>query len=425
MGIEPFVNRVREMRLLGALRRKGGLAIVFGRRRVGKTRLIRQWMKKITGAYSQAIEGSKEIQLDQVLEDIRPHLPGDIRPTSWTELFSLLELSRGPWTLCLDEFPYLVAADPSLPSIIQKWWDHKKKMNISLILCGSSQRMMHRVCLDPAAPLYGRSRVILPIKPMAYGDFCKARGLDKRRAASFVIFSLVGGVPKYWEFVHARSSPLEVAQELFFGFAAYMENEPRRLLMDEQISGLSSLSVLEAIGRGAERPSEIASRQNVPQTQLSKVFYQLMDADLVRREVPFGQSERNPKNVLYKISDPSLRFWFKVFSPHQSRWPLYSVEQKEKLLFEHASTVFEDQCRALHPHAKRYWGKNVEIDIVRPSSESGNSLRIAEVKFRKLSEHERHSLLHNLEIRWKATKLAAVSKTVDFEILDTSALPKL
>ena len=152
-----FTNRTAELKELESATTAGGLLVVFGRRRVGKTRLLAHWLKPRKGLYSQAIEGSKEIQLEQVFRDIQDRLTTSLVPKSWAELFELLGLQKERLILCLDEFPYLVAADPSLPSVLQRWLDHGKPKQFLLILSGSSTRMMNNLFLNRSAPLYGRA----------------------------------------------------------------------------------------------------------------------------------------------------------------------------------------------------------------------------------------------------------------------------
>ena len=115
-----FVNRKRELAELNDHAHQGGLLVVFGRRRVGKTRLMVHWLRQRQGLYSQAIEASKQQQLDQVLADVREGLTtSSLTPRSFGELLELVDLQPRGHVLCLDEFPYLVAADPSLPSVVQ------------------------------------------------------------------------------------------------------------------------------------------------------------------------------------------------------------------------------------------------------------------------------------------------------------------
>src|SRR5208337_803956 len=138
-----FTNRTAELKELEAAAKAGGLLVVFGRRRVGKTRLLTHWIEPKGGLYSQAIEGVREIQLDQMFQDIKAQLETALVPKTWTELFELAGMRKTPSILCLDEFPWLVASDPSLPSVIQRWLDHGQPRQCLLVLAGSSTRMMN------------------------------------------------------------------------------------------------------------------------------------------------------------------------------------------------------------------------------------------------------------------------------------------
>lgn len=125
---------------------------------------------------------------------------------------------------------------------------------------------------------------------------------------------------------------MQLADTLYFGFAAYMEHEPQQPLRDEGVAGVTALAMLEAIGRGAQRPSEIASRLGTRQTNLSRLLQQLLDASMLTRKLPYGESVRSTKRVLYRMADPTTRFWFGVYSPHQSRWMSYPIRQKRELI---------------------------------------------------------------------------------------------
>jgi len=213
-----------------------------------------------------------------------------------------------------------------------------------------------------------------------------------------------------------------LAEELYFDFAPYMDNEPRRLLRDEGIGGLNALSVLEAVGRGAQRPSEIAVRLETAQTNLSRIFQQLLDASILTRELPYGESVRSTRKILYRIADPAMRFWFGVFSPHQSRWPTYPPARKRTLIHEHAASVFEDFCRARCPGAARFWENNVELDIVAPDPDGQARLVVAEVKFKKLNTTEKKAARKRLETNWARSALARSHATPRFEVFDIAIL---
>ncbi len=417
-----FVNRNIELRELDAAAKRGGLLVVFGRRRVGKTRLLRQWLQSHAGLYSQAIEAQRDLQIQQVFADIRPQLDTQLVPKTWPELFEILSLQKRRWVLCLDEFPYLTAMDSSLPSRLQKWLDHSLPRGCLLIVAGSSTRMMHDLFLHRAAPLYGRARKLLQIQPMDYPAFCDACNLQPGDPESFEKFACVGGIPKYWEFVESGQNAVALADSLYFDYAPYMEQEPQRLLRDEGVIGLNAVAVLQAVGRGAERPSEIASRLGTAQTNLSRLLQQLLDSSILTRELPFGESMRSTKKVLYRIQDPTMRFWFRVYSPHQSRWRTYTATEKRTLIHGHAATVFEDFCRARFPGAQRYWEGNVELDLVAPDPDDRHRLFVAEVKWRRLTVAERKNVLRQLETKWSHCSLCARHSKVRFDVLDASIL---
>jgi AAA+ ATPase superfamily predicted ATPase len=420
-----FANRTAELKELDAAAADGGLLVFFGRRRVGKTRLLAHWLARHGGLYSQAIESATDIQIEQTYRDIQPQLTTAVTPKSWAELLEILGLQKKKrWILCLDEFPYLVNSDPSLPSVLQRWLDHAQPKQTLLLLAGSSTRMMNDLFLNRSAPLYGRARKLVHVRPMGYAAFCGACGLNPAHAESFTRFSIVGGIPKYWEFVDPKASALDLAEALFFGFAPYLDQEPARILRDEGISGLNALSLLEAVGRGAERPSEMAARLGTAQTNLSRLLLQLLDASILERTLPFGESSRSTKRTLYRIQDPALRFWFRVYSPHRSRWHDYSTQEKEKLLRDHASTVFEDFCRDQFPDAARYWEGDLEFDLVRSKRRDNEdpTLIVSEVKWQLLTATERRRIEKRLEDTWQRSALRHRHPNVEFEVLDSSIL---
>jgi AAA+ ATPase superfamily predicted ATPase len=417
-----FVNRDAELRELDAAAKRGGLLVVFGRRRIGKTRLLRQWLQARDGLYSQAIEAQRDMQIQQVFADLRPQLETQLVPKTWPELLEILALQKRRWVLCLDEFPYLTAVDASLPSRLQKWLDHSLPRGCLLIVAGSSTRMMNDLFLHRAAPLYGRARKLLHVRPMDYPAFCDACDLRSGDPDSFEKFACVGGIPKYWEFVETGQDAVALAESLYFDYAPYMEQEPQRLLRDEGVIGLNAVAVLQAVGRGAERPSEIASRLGTAQTNLSRLLQQLLDGSILTRELPFGESVRSTKRILYRIQDPTMRFWFRVFSPHQSRWHSYAATEKRKLIHDHAATVFEDVCRARFPGAQRYWESNIELDLVAPDPDDRRRLLVAEVKWRRLTVAERKNVRRELESKWSRCSLRTRHRKVRFDVFDAGIL---
>lgn len=415
-----FINRSSELARLERI--SNGLIVLFGRRRVGKTSLIEEWGRKIANVgYSQAIEGAEQLQISQLCEDLRDVIPKGIVPRSWQEFLSALALINEKTVIVLDEFPYLVRSNSSLPSLLQRWLDHDMPDNFTLVLLGSSQTMMHGLFMESTSPLYERAREILHVTPMGYRDFCKALKLKVENPGTFNTFSLIGGIPKYWEFVDIDESAEKLAGQLFFQKGARLEFEPDRLLKDENISGQQAKSIFEAVGRGASRPSEIASRLGIKQTTLSKPLQILRNASLIEREGPFPDGSSESKRSLYKISDFALRFWYRVYSPHRSRWHLYDRKTQRQLIHEHAATVLEDCFRQRFPDARRYWeGRDIEIDCVRYDPDNMKLVHLTEIKNGLLTESQKRRLEEGLRRKFIKSALSKRFSLGRIEVLDVN-----
>ncbi len=167
---------------------------------------------------------------------------------------------------------------------------------------------------------------------MSYSCFTECLSLEVNDRDTFIKYSVTGGIPRYWNYAETRESGFDFIGRIFFSDFAYFENEPYRILKDEKIGGMRPLSVLEAIGRGASIPSEIAKRLSVRQTDIGRPLQALLDSSIIQRDLPFGESIRSTKKVLYSICDPMIRFWFYVYSPHRSRLHLYSRDKKREIV---------------------------------------------------------------------------------------------
>jgi AAA+ ATPase superfamily predicted ATPase len=234
----------------------------------------------------------------------------------------------------------------------------------------------------------------------------------------FLKFSLMGGIPRYWQYAAEAADVIDVADCLFFGKTARLEDEPDRILRDEDIFGLQSRSILESIGRGSSRSSEISGRLGIPQTGLSKPLAILMNANLVTRVLPFGESPRNSKRTLYRIADYALRFWYQVYSPHRTRWYLYGRAQKLNLIKTHAGGVLEDEFRKQYPDACPYWeGEKLEFDSVRFDPNDLKRVIISEIKLGKTSAQESKALESAIELKFKDSLLGVKNSVSKIEVL--------
>ena len=208
-----FIDRHNELERLARLRDSddGGLAIVYGRRRIGKTRLLLEWIRGHGGLYTVADQSTAEVQRAYFAAAVGVHLNGfaEVRYPDWGALFSRLAREarlanwRGP--LVIDELPYLVTASPELPSVLQRWVDHEaRQAGLAVALAGSSQRMMQGLVLSADAPLFGRAREILPLAPIDPIHIPEAIGTrDPVKLVEF--YAAWGGIPRYWELALGQS----------------------------------------------------------------------------------------------------------------------------------------------------------------------------------------------------------------------------
>lgn len=154
-SLRVFWNRVDELDRLRRALRRGGVGLVTGRRRVGKTALLGKVCQEGGGLYPQAVEGTPQQQILHLAEEFQSHFPilKSVVPKNWAEFFSLLSHEKWPRLVVFDEFPYWVQGDPTLPSVLQKWVDHElPKHKTLLLVSGSSQSMLHSHFLRQASP---------------------------------------------------------------------------------------------------------------------------------------------------------------------------------------------------------------------------------------------------------------------------------
>lgn len=401
-----FINRLQELDRLEKLTNssEAGLAVIWGRRRIGKTRLLLEWSQKHNGVYYTADESSPSVQIKYFSMAMEKVLPGfsAVNYPDWATLLTRLAKEvqfkkwRGP--LIIDELPYLISTSPELPSVMQKFIDHEaKQAELIMALCGSSQHMMQGAILEASAPLYGRAQEIIKLSPIAIGYIGEALGLTNPRTM-FEYFSIWGGIPRYWELVKkSKGSLLDIINDLVLDPMGPLNDEPQHLLLEESPSAITLRPILDAIGLGAHRLSEIAARIGQPVTSFSRHMHRLIELDLIKREIPFGAFEHNSKKVLYKIKDPFIRFWFEIVAPQKSFFIQALSEIRHKYLQESISKLFqiswEELCQQAMPfcskifgdifftQAHRYWDKQGhEWDILSESID-GKYLLIGEAKW--------------------------------------------
>jgi hypothetical protein len=405
-----FLDRRAELDRLDAVAKAGtaGLVALWGRRRVGKTRLLVEWCGRHGGLYTVADQSAEPVQRRYLAEAVSQRLSGfnETEYDGWVPLLRRLSRDaraakwRGP--LVLDEFPYLVAASPTLPSILQNWIDQEAATGGLLVaIAGSSQRMMQGAVLDAGAPLYGRAIEALALQPLPAGWIGHALGLSD--AVHMVqAYAVWGGIPRYWELAQAFGGDLARAVDhLVLDPLGPLHREPDRLLLEELPPAAALRPLLDVIGAGAHRLSEIAGRLGQPATSLSRPIGRLLDLGLVRREVAFGESDKSTRRALYRIGDPFVRFWFRVVAPQRAALASAAAIARLALWTRHRESLvaetWEALCRSAVPGLSRVWdragsapawlpgcrwwhGREPEWDVVSVAAD-GRSFMVGEAKW--------------------------------------------
>ena len=402
-----FVDRRDEMRRLSAtLQRASAFAVLWGRRRVGKTRLLTEWCRCRQGLYTVADQSAPSVQRRYLAAAVNERFPGfaDVEYPDWRSLLMRLadEASRADWRgpFVVDELPYLIAADPSVPGVLQNWLD-RPDHRLCVVVSGSSLHMMHGAILDAGAPLYGRAVEAFAVRPLKPGYLHEVVPFDRPRDLVSA-YALWGGMPRYWELAEPFGTDLDTAVDsLVLDPSGPLHGEPDRLLLEEVPPATALRPLLDTIGAGAHRISEIAGRLGRPASSLSKPLASLIEMGFVRREIPFGADPKSGKRSLYRIDDPFMRLWFRVVAPHRAALANAPRETRLQYWYRHRPSLeahaWEELCRiavpllhqadtplgALGPFepAQRYWRGNApEYDVVARAVD-GRRLLVGEAKW--------------------------------------------
>ncbi len=398
INMKEFYNRKKELdRIRRFLKLDGGaLAVVYGRRRCGKSTLLQRALRS-SHVYVPADQREASLQIRAVAEGLSPFFPAFDRSTyaGWDDLLAALYVRPPiPLCVCVDEFPYLVQSAPELPSVLQRYIDRPDGW-IKWILCGSSQRMMQGLLLDRTAPLYGRARECFQLPPLSAGWIVKALKLSPDAAVE--AFSVWGGIPRYWELAAGYKNLDAALIDLVWDRQGVLHEEPMRLLLDDMRSASQPYSILSLIGAGCHRVSEIAARSGKPATSLMRPLSLLCELGYVRRDIPFGEKARNSKLSLYRLDDPFMRFYFRYVLPFQSALA-QGVLRNAQIAWRsgrihHVAACWEQLARVSVPWLKladnswgaasSWWrraGGDVEIDVMALSSD-GKTILTGECKW--------------------------------------------
>lgn len=403
-----FVNREREIEfLLDRMKSdQAEFVIVYGRRRIGKTELLRKTFRKEKAIYFVADLGADQDQRRRFSEILNLTYPSPLlqteNPPEWESLLRyIIELGKKERViLMMDEFPYLCSSYPALPSVLQRIWDEVgKDSKLYLILSGSLVSFMEREVLGHKSPLYGRRTGQLLLNPLSLytlKEFFPAYSPEDRIST----YAILGGVPAYLIQFSDQLSLRQNIEKQILNPTAFLHDEVRFILMEELRDPKHYLSVLQSIAFGNTRMNDIVQRTGMERGPVSKYLSVLQDLRLIEREVPVTEShpEKSRKGI-YRLSDHFFRFWFRFILPYKSRLIEEGgrkILEKEILpqLDNFTGQVFDKICVEILRHrvregkikltydsAGRWWSGNEEIDLV--AVEGDHPIFAAECKWSK------------------------------------------
>jgi AAA+ ATPase superfamily predicted ATPase len=404
-----FHDRVDEIQQLDRLLDRGTsqLVVVFGRRRIGKTRLLTRWLAQqrgTQGVYWVAHRTSSDILLRgfsrALTTALDPQAGEMVFPTWEAAIGRLFALAREQRTIAvIDEFPYLVRSVPALPSLLQALWDqHQQGSDLVLVLCGSHYQMMHDELLSPRRPLFGRATATLLLDEIAPEQL---RLFLPRYSPEQIVetYAVIGGVPKYLELWDDRVPVLRNIEQLILSPVTIFRHEAMFLIQDELAEPRTYLAILESLGAGLKGPKQLSERSGIAVNHMGKYLSTLLDLRLVRRVLSSDVFDRRQSRATrYEIRDPFMRFHFQFIYRHpelveQNRMDrLVEIIRRgfdshvgssgyEELARRHVAALGEADRLPFRPEVVgRAWNREVDLDVVAVDHRSRSAL-LAECKW--------------------------------------------
>ena len=404
-----FIGRKNELEELNRLYNKDSfeMAVIYGRRRVGKTYLINEFCKNKLKILYVAIEQNDKGALENFSEKVLEILPEagsfiDVFP-NWEKAFDYIadHAKDKRIILAIDEYPYIAAGNPSISSVLQKVIDTKfLNTKLFLILCGSSMSFMENQVLGYKSPLYGRRTAQFKIEPFDYidsGKFFPQYSKDEQLKA----YGIVGGVPQYLSNLAKEGNLTDSIYYNYFRKDGHLFEEPSSILKQELREPAVYNSIIKAVASGASKINEIATKTGEESKKCSKYLSTLIDLHIVKKEYPVGLE--SGRNGIYGLRDNMFKFWYRFVPENitniEADMGQIIIDKKvNPQMTEYMGRIFEEICIQymirrnkklslfiMFDKIGRWWGNNPikkrqeEIDIL---AKSGNKAIFGECKWR-------------------------------------------
>lgn len=404
-----FVGREDELRFLNEKYESdhSEFIVIYGRRRIGKTALIKEFIKDKKHTFYSAVQITDSVQLEKMSAIILNGFDTQIYTDKfgdWEVLFRFLadQCRVGEkHVLVMDEFPYMVEGNRSLPSVLQKMWDHYfKDLNVMFIISGSSMSFMEKEVLSEKNPLYGRTTGILRIKEL---DFEVSRAFMGEGDLDLHMnyYSIFSGVPYYLSLIDHRISLQENIKNNILRNGSVLFNEVEFLLKQELREVAQYNAIIESIALGDTKLNDIYQKTGIEKTKLPYYLGGLIDLGIVIKEYPSTikvKEQAKRRSGIYKIDNSYFRFYYAFVYPYISelmegnidiiledvimeRLPMFTSIEFEKVAISYIRELARNKESPIRPvRIGRWWNKDKEIDIV--AYDVNGSFMFGECKWR-------------------------------------------
>ena len=386
-----FAGRKKELKKLESMYAGSDFqfAVLYGRRRVGKTTLIAEFIKNKQAISYISIEGTMKENLDGLSHAVMRWRGIDAVYGDFETLFQDIDRisKKERLIFAIDEYPYLAASYPGISSVIQKHIDSCwKDSRLFLILCGSSMSFMENQVLGYKSPLYGRRTAQFRIRPFTFFEAREMLGGFAPEEQA-ILYGVTGGVPEYLSRIGNHMSVDENLISLFFDDNGTLFEEPVNLLKQEMRAPASYHSVIAAIAGGASKLNEISVKTGLESSACSNFMTSLIQIGIVEKERPVTEKESSRKTI-YHLQDSMFLFWYRFVRPNTTAIAMGTgeflyTEYIKPQINSFMGNIFEDICRQylyrpdvyqslpfFFGKLGRWWGTNAakkreeEIDIV-------------------------------------------------------------
>jgi AAA+ ATPase superfamily predicted ATPase len=409
-----FVGREKELKILTKMQKSDNFEffVLYGQRRIGKTTLISEFIKDKKAIFMTAKEVNDRLNLQEFTRKIESYFNyrnNTLDFLTWESAFIFIAEQSGTRKVLviIDEYPYAAIANPSLNSMLQVAIDHHlKKSNVKLLLSGSHVSFMEDKVMGAKSPLYGRRTGLIQLKPFDYYDaskMLKPYSLeDKVR-----FYGVLDGIPYYLSLVNHEETFHENVKRLFFEVDGALFNEPEMLIRQEFDSPARYNSIIEAVARGAQTPSQIEQITGIEKNPASAYIKTLIEIGFLTKRVPFGDNPLKSRKGNYSLGNFMFQFWFYYVSSNFSDIQLgngsvvYNRRVSHliddyigKFVFEQVCLQYLLRCNGkgslpfLASKAGKWWGNDsvnqtqTDVDVILSDQEYSNSIILGECKWK-------------------------------------------